>query len=69
MKSKYVVLASALLISVASCSKDEIKAAEKRLKKETHKKQRLFYRAESLISNARMMRKRSFSLKEIHTQI
>jgi hypothetical protein len=34
MKSKYVVLASALLISVASCSKDEIKAAEKRLKKE-----------------------------------
>jgi hypothetical protein len=32
MKSKYVVLASALLISVASCSKDEMKAAEKRLK-------------------------------------
>jgi hypothetical protein len=30
MKSKYVVLASALLISVAFCSKDEIKAAEKR---------------------------------------
>jgi hypothetical protein len=44
MKSKYVVLASALLISVASCSKDEMKAAEKRLKKETHKKQRLFYK-------------------------
>jgi hypothetical protein len=30
MKSKYVVLASALLISVASLLKREIKAAEKR---------------------------------------
>ena len=34
MKSKYVVLASALLISVASfAQKDEMKAAEKAFKK------------------------------------
>lgn len=54
MKSKYVVLASALLISVASfAQKDEIKAAEKALKKgNSQEAVTLLQAAESLISSA-----------------
>jgi hypothetical protein len=52
MKSKYVVLASALLISVASFSKDEMKAAEKRLKGNSQEAATILQGAESLISNA-----------------
>jgi hypothetical protein len=42
MKSKYVVI-SFIDIGSIFCSKDEMKAAEKRLKG-NHKKQRLFYK-------------------------
>jgi tetratricopeptide (TPR) repeat protein len=54
MKSKYVVLASALLISVASfAQKDEIKAAEKALKKGNSQEAVIILQgAESLMSNA-----------------
>jgi tetratricopeptide (TPR) repeat protein len=54
MKSKYAVLASALLISVASfAQKDEIKAAEKALKKgSTQEAATILQGAESLLSNA-----------------
>lgn len=54
MKSKYVVLASALLISVASfAQKDEMKAAEKAFKKgNSQEAATILQGAESLISNA-----------------
>ncbi|PKH69041.1 hypothetical protein CXF59_01885 [Flavobacterium sp. ALD4] len=54
MKSKYVVLASALLISVASfAQKDEIKAAEKALRKgNSQEAATILQGAESLLSNA-----------------
>jgi tetratricopeptide (TPR) repeat protein len=54
MKSKYVVLASALLISVASfAQKDEIKAAEKAIKKGNSQEAATILKgAESLMSNA-----------------
>ncbi|CAM2986631.1 tetratricopeptide repeat protein [Flavobacterium frigoris] len=54
MKSKYVILASALLISVASfAQKDEIKAAEKALKKgNSQEAATILQGAESLMSNA-----------------
>ena len=54
MKSKYVILTSALLISVATfAQKDEIKAAEKALKKgEAQEAATILKGAESLISNA-----------------
>jgi tetratricopeptide (TPR) repeat protein len=54
MKSKYVILASALLISVATfAQKDQIKAAEKALKKgETQEAVTILQGAESLIANA-----------------
>jgi len=54
MKSKYVVLASALLISVASfAQKDELKAAEKAFKKgNSQEAATILQGAESLISSA-----------------
>ena len=54
MKSKYVVLASALLISVTSfAQKDEIKAAEKALRKgNSQEAVTILQGAESLLSNA-----------------
>lgn len=54
MKSKYVILTSALLISVATfAQKDEIKAAEKALRKgEAQEAATILKGAESLISNA-----------------
>lgn len=62
MKSKYVILASALLISVATfAQKDEIKAAEKALKKgESKEAATLLQGAESLISNASDAEKAQF---------
>lgn len=54
MKSKYVILTSALLISVATfAQKDEIKAAEKALRKgEAQEAATILKGAESLITNA-----------------
>jgi tetratricopeptide (TPR) repeat protein len=62
MKSKYVVLASALLISVASfAQKDEIKAAEKALKKgNTQEAATILQGAESLLSSASADEKAQF---------
>jgi hypothetical protein len=54
MKSKYVILASALFISAATfAQKNEIKAAEKALKKgESKEAATILQSAESLISAA-----------------
>jgi hypothetical protein len=62
MKTKYVMLASALLISVATfAQKDEIKAAEKALKKGEAKEAATFLQgAESLISAASDSEKAQF---------
>ncbi|MFT5714074.1 MAG: hypothetical protein ACI9WT_000616, partial [Flavobacterium sp.] len=62
MKSKYVILASALLMSVATfAQKDEIKAAEKALKKgETKEAATILQGAESLISAASDSEKAQF---------
>jgi tetratricopeptide (TPR) repeat protein len=62
MKSKYVILASALLISVATfAQKDEIKAAEKALKKGEFKEAAAILEgAESLIPNASDSEKAQF---------
>lgn len=62
MKSKYVLLTSALLISVATfAQKDEIKAAEKALKKgESQEAVTILQGAESLISNATEAEKAQF---------
>lgn len=62
MKSKYVILASALLISVATfAQKDEIKAAEKALKKgESKEAATILQGAESLIPNASDAEKAQF---------
>jgi tetratricopeptide (TPR) repeat protein len=62
MKSKYVILASALLISVATfAQKDQIKAAEKALKKgESKEAATILQGAESLISNASDSEKAQF---------
>ncbi|HEY4617437.1 MAG TPA: tetratricopeptide repeat protein [Flavobacterium sp.] len=62
MKSKYVILASALLISVATfAQKDEIKAAEKALKKgESKEAATILQGAESLISSASDAEKAQF---------
>ncbi|TDE01399.1 tetratricopeptide repeat protein [Flavobacterium hiemivividum] len=62
MKSKYVVLASALLLSVASfAQKDEIKAAEKALKKgSTQEAATILQGAESLLANASADEKAQF---------
>jgi hypothetical protein len=69
MKSKYVVLASALLIQQRLCSKDEIKAAES-VKKRKPKRQLLFYRVRNLYYLTQMMMKSPVSfVKETLTQI
>ena len=62
MKSKYVVLASALLISVATfAQKDQIKAAEKALKGgESQKAATILIEAESLLSTASEAEKAQF---------
>jgi tetratricopeptide (TPR) repeat protein len=62
MKSKYVILASALLISViAFAQKDQIKAAEKALKAgNTQEAVTILNGAESLISNAEASEKAHF---------
>ncbi|WP_367770737.1 tetratricopeptide repeat protein [Flavobacterium sp. WC2421] len=62
MKGKYVILASALLISVATfAQKDEIKAAEKALKKgDSQEAATILKGAESLISNASDSEKAQF---------
>lgn len=62
MKSKYVVLASALLISVSSfAQKDEIKAAEKALKKGNSQEAATILKgAESLMSSASEEQKAQF---------
>ncbi|EIA07958.1 tetratricopeptide repeat protein [Flavobacterium frigoris] len=62
MKSKYVILASALLISVATfAQKDEIKAAEKAFKKgESKEAATILQGAESLIPNASDSEKAQF---------
>lgn len=62
MKSKYVILASALLISVASfAQKDEIKAAEKALKKgNSQEAVTILQGAEALMSNATDAEKAQF---------
>ena len=54
MKSKYVILASALLISVATfAQKDQIKAAEKAMKGgNSQEAATILQGAESLITNA-----------------
>ncbi|MBC5839399.1 tetratricopeptide repeat protein [Flavobacterium muglaense] len=62
MKSKYVILTSALLISVATfAQKDELKAAEKALKKgESQEAATILKGAESLIANASDAEKAQF---------
>ena len=62
MKSKYVILASALLISViAFAQKDQIKAAEKALKAgNTQEAVTILNGAESLIANAEASEKAHF---------
>ena len=62
MKSKYVILASTLLITVATfAQKDEIKAAEKALKKgDSQEAATILKGAESLISNAADAEKAQF---------
>ena len=62
MKSKYVVLASALLISVATfAQKDQMKAAEKALKSgEEQKAATILAEAESLLSSASEAEKAQF---------
>ena len=62
MKSKYVVLASALLISVATfAQKDQIKAAEKALKGgKSQEAATILAEAESLLSSASEAEKAQF---------
>ena len=62
MKSKYVLLASALLISVATfAQKDQIKAAEKALKGgKSQEAVTILAEAESLIANASDAEKAQF---------
>jgi hypothetical protein len=62
MKSKYVILTSVLLITVAAfAQKDQIKAAEKALKKgESQEAATILQGAESLIANATDAEKAQF---------
>ena len=70
MKSKYVLLASALLISVSTfAQKDQIKAAEKALKSgNSAEAKSILQQAESLLSSATDAEKAQYFFRRIFRQ-